>query len=153
MRIQSALSLLTLSCYWSSLVHAIDGSFSAEAVETGPDWRAARLDFIAAQATPEYEPDRPTTKADKSETNHEYIEHLLTNNSLSSKQKQQAVKDAFVFAWEGYKKYSWGADENKPVSGGIRNSRYGKNLHNAAVQCLSLSLYMKIGMDGEVRLY
>lgn len=37
--------------------------------------------------------------------------------------RQQAVKDAFLFAWNGYKKYSWGYDENKPVSNGPSNSR------------------------------
>lgn len=43
---------------------------------------------------------------------------------LSSKEKQDAVKEAFVFAWEGYKKYSWGYDENCPVSNEHRNPRY-----------------------------
>jgi hypothetical protein len=46
------------------------------------------------------------------------------SNPLSSKEKQDAVKEAFVFAWEGYKKYSWGYDENCPVSNEHRNPRY-----------------------------
>ncbi|KAG2184648.1 hypothetical protein INT43_000561 [Umbelopsis isabellina] len=126
MRIQHALSLLALTYHWTSLVHAIDGSFSAEAVETNAGWSDAELDFIFAQPTPEYEPDMLTTKADISETTNRYKGIFALDNKLvSSKQKQKAVKDAFVFAWEGYKKYSWGADENKPVSKGTENSRNG----------------------------
>jgi Glycosyl hydrolase family 47 len=47
-----------------------------------------------------------------------------SSKPLSSKDKQNAVKEAFVFAWEGYKKYSWGYDENRPVSNSYSNPRY-----------------------------
>lgn len=44
--------------------------------------------------------------------------HILTPG-----EKQQYIKDAFVFSWQGYKNYSWGYDENKPVSNTARNTR------------------------------
>ncbi|RUP45700.1 hypothetical protein BC936DRAFT_147844 [Jimgerdemannia flammicorona] len=40
-------------------------------------------------------------------------------------ERQDAVKEAFLFAWNGYKNYSWGADENRPVSNTPSNSRNG----------------------------
>ncbi|GAB5586151.1 hypothetical protein Unana1_01051 [Umbelopsis nana] len=45
--------------------------------------------------------------------------------TVSTKEKQNAVKEAFVFAWEGYKKFSWGYDENRPVSNNHNNPRNG----------------------------
>ncbi|KAG2188503.1 hypothetical protein INT44_001257, partial [Umbelopsis vinacea] len=47
------------------------------------------------------------------------------SKSLSTKDKQNAVKEEFVFAWEGYKKYSWSYDENRPVSNSYSNPRNG----------------------------
>ncbi|KAK4515747.1 uncharacterized protein ATC70_010700 [Mucor velutinosus] len=44
---------------------------------------------------------------------------------LSPKEKQQYIKDAFVFSWEGYRNYSWGYDENRPISNSARNTRNG----------------------------
>lgn len=44
-------------------------------------------------------------------------------HELTTKQKQQYVYDAFVFSWEGYKNYSWGYDENRPVQNKPRNTR------------------------------
>lgn len=43
---------------------------------------------------------------------------------LSPKEKQLYIKDAFVFSWEGYRNFSWGYDENRPVSNRPRNTRY-----------------------------
>lgn len=37
-------------------------------------------------------------------------------------QRQQAVKDAFAHAWEGYRKHAWTRDEVAPVSGAYRSS-------------------------------
>lgn len=42
---------------------------------------------------------------------------------LSPKEKQLYIKDAFVFSWEGYRNFSWGHDENRPVSNRPRNTR------------------------------
>lgn len=42
---------------------------------------------------------------------------------LSPKEKQQYIKDAFVFSWQGYRNYSWGYDENRPISNSARNTR------------------------------
>ncbi|KAI8978519.1 glycoside hydrolase [Pilobolus umbonatus] len=50
---------------------------------------------------------------------------LLDSSELSLHEKQAYIKSAFVYSWEGYKKYSWGYDENKPVSKGARNTRNG----------------------------
>ncbi|KAK6012508.1 glycosyl hydrolase family 47, partial [Ostertagia ostertagi] len=33
-------------------------------------------------------------------------------------ERQQAVVDAFKHAWKGYRKYAWGHDQLKPISGG-----------------------------------
>ncbi|KAI9487146.1 MAG: glycoside hydrolase, partial [Benjaminiella poitrasii] len=40
-------------------------------------------------------------------------------------EKQQYIKDAFVFSWQGYRNFSWGYDENKPASNVPRNTRNG----------------------------
>jgi len=32
--------------------------------------------------------------------------------------RQKAVVDAFLHAWNGYRKYAWGQDHLKPISGG-----------------------------------
>jgi hypothetical protein len=32
--------------------------------------------------------------------------------------RQKAVVDAFLHAWKGYRKYAWGQDHLKPISGG-----------------------------------
>lgn len=42
---------------------------------------------------------------------------------LTPSEKQQYIKDAFVFSWEGYRNYSWGYDENRPVTNQPRNTR------------------------------
>ncbi|KAI9276004.1 glycoside hydrolase [Sporodiniella umbellata] len=44
---------------------------------------------------------------------------------LSSQEKQRYIKEEFLFSWEGYKKNSWGFDENKPNSNSPRNTRNG----------------------------
>lgn len=38
-------------------------------------------------------------------------------HELTLYEKQQYVKEAFLFAWNGYKTFSWGYDENRPVTG------------------------------------
>ncbi|KAF4635523.1 hypothetical protein G7Y89_g2579 [Cudoniella acicularis] len=40
-------------------------------------------------------------------------------------QRQQKVKEAFVHAWEGYKKHAWLKDELKPISGGFEDPFIG----------------------------
>lgn len=42
---------------------------------------------------------------------------------LSPREKQEYIKDAFVFSWNGYRNYSWGYDENRPISNSARNTR------------------------------
>ncbi|VDO72951.1 unnamed protein product [Haemonchus placei] len=41
--------------------------------------------------------------------------HLLLG---PTNDRQKAVVDAFKHAWEGYRKYAWGHDQLKPISGG-----------------------------------
>lgn len=48
---------------------------------------------------------------------------LPSANELTNQEKQNAVKEAFLFAWEGYRTYSWGFDENRPVSNTPLTSR------------------------------
>lgn len=50
-------------------------------------------------------------------------EHLPGPHEISLREKQQAVKDAFMFAWDGYRTFSWGSDENQPVTNGPVNTR------------------------------
>ncbi|ORX50997.1 glycoside hydrolase [Hesseltinella vesiculosa] len=54
-----------------------------------------------------------------------YRSPLPFAHELTNQEKQQAVKDAFVFAWEGYRKHSWGYDENRPVTNQPVNTRNG----------------------------
>ncbi|CAO3586854.1 unnamed protein product [Absidia cylindrospora] len=54
-----------------------------------------------------------------------FQEPLPAANELTNEEKQQAVKEAFVFAWQGYKNYSWGFDENRPVTNTPVNTRNG----------------------------
>jgi mannosyl-oligosaccharide alpha-1,2-mannosidase len=44
-------------------------------------------------------------------------------HELSTKEKQDYIKQAFVFSWQGYKNYSWGFDENRPNKNKPRNTR------------------------------
>jgi mannosyl-oligosaccharide alpha-1,2-mannosidase len=46
-------------------------------------------------------------------------------DTWSNAKKQQHIKSSFQFAWEGYKKYSWGYDENRPVTNAWQNTRNG----------------------------
>ncbi|KAI8888018.1 glycoside hydrolase family 47 protein [Backusella circina FSU 941] len=46
-------------------------------------------------------------------------------DTWSNAQKQQHIKSSFQFAWEGYKNYSWGYDENRPVTNAWQNTRNG----------------------------
>ncbi|CAO3650173.1 unnamed protein product [Cunninghamella blakesleeana] len=50
---------------------------------------------------------------------------LPDSNELTNKQKQDLVKEAFLFAWNGYHKHSWGYDENRPVTNEPLNTRNG----------------------------
>ncbi|OAL22768.1 hypothetical protein AYO20_11117 [Fonsecaea nubica] len=45
-----------------------------------------------------------------------------THAKATQERRRDAVKEAFVHAWNGYKKYAWGQDEVAPVSGAFRSS-------------------------------
>eukprot|EP01118_Nematostelium_gracile_P013748 TRINITY_DN5228_c0_g1_i1.p1 TRINITY_DN5228_c0_g1~~TRINITY_DN5228_c0_g1_i1.p1 ORF type:complete len:557 (+),score=113.11 TRINITY_DN5228_c0_g1_i1:81-1751(+) len=49
------------------------------------------------------------------------VAKLREDGILADKQKQEAVKEAFLFSWNSYKNSAaWGHDELKPKSGGIQ---------------------------------
>ncbi|KAG9239469.1 glycoside hydrolase [Amylocarpus encephaloides] len=59
-----------------------------------------------------------------------------------NKQRADAVKDAFTYAWDGYYKYAFPNDELHPISNGFSNSRNGWGA--SAVDALSTALLMQI---------
>jgi mannosyl-oligosaccharide alpha-1,2-mannosidase len=44
------------------------------------------------------------------------------NNKQERRQRQAAVREAFVHSWEGYKKHAWLQDEVTPLTAGYKNS-------------------------------
>lgn len=63
---------------------------------------------------------------------------------LSPKEKQQYIKDAFVFSWEGYRNYSWGYDENRPISNSARNTRYDLSIQGHNPHPLNTCVYIEM---------
>lgn len=61
-------------------------------------------------------------------------------------ERQQAVVDAFMHAWTGYKKYAWGHDHLKPISKGAQNW-FGLGL--TLVDSLDTMLIMNLGQEFE----
>ncbi|KAL1953346.1 hypothetical protein VTO42DRAFT_3000 [Malbranchea cinnamomea] len=59
-----------------------------------------------------------------------------------SRQRAEAVRDAFLFAWDGYYKYAFPNDELHPVDNGSGNSRNGWGA--SAVDALSTALIMEL---------
>ncbi|KAG2220958.1 hypothetical protein INT45_006491 [Circinella minor] len=73
---------------------------------------------------------RPTPIVDENIAPVEYYpsrmnEKLPDAHQLTLTEKQQYIKDAMVFAWDGYRTFSWGSDENRPVSNRPVNTRNG----------------------------
>ncbi|KAI7847753.1 glycoside hydrolase [Circinella umbellata] len=73
---------------------------------------------------------RPTPIVDENIAPVEYYpsrmnEKLPDAHQLTLAEKQHYIKDAMVFAWDGYRTYSWGSDENRPVSNRPVNTRNG----------------------------
>lgn len=46
-------------------------------------------------------------------------------DELTTEEKQRYIKEEFLFSWKGYTKYSWGSDENSPITNIPRNTRNG----------------------------
>jgi mannosyl-oligosaccharide alpha-1,2-mannosidase len=44
-------------------------------------------------------------------------------NAKQQPERQNAIKDAFLHAWDGYKQYAFGHDELKPISNTPSDSR------------------------------
>ncbi|KAG0087092.1 hypothetical protein BGZ93_008753 [Podila epicladia] len=57
----------------------------------------------------------------------------------------QAVRRGFEHAWQGYRKYAWGHDEVRPVSGAVRNNFNGWG----ATLVDSLDTLLIMGLDRE----
>ncbi|KAG4430881.1 hypothetical protein IFR05_013640 [Cadophora sp. M221] len=64
------------------------------------------------------------------------------DNHTLNRERADAVKASFEFAWDGYKKYAFPNDELHPVSNGFSNSRNGWGA--SAVDALSTALVMQI---------
>ncbi|KAH6678343.1 glycoside hydrolase [Halenospora varia] len=64
------------------------------------------------------------------------------DNHALNRERADAVKDAFTFAWNGYKKYAFPHDELHPVSNGFSDSRNGWGA--SAVDAFSTALLMQI---------
>jgi ER degradation enhancer, mannosidase alpha-like 2 len=58
----------------------------------------------------------------------------------------ERVRQEFLHAWNGYKRYAWGHDELKPLSKGYRDW-YGTSLYMTAVDALDTMILM--GLDEE----
>ncbi|KAH7380823.1 glycoside hydrolase family 47 protein [Cadophora sp. MPI-SDFR-AT-0126] len=64
------------------------------------------------------------------------------DNHTLNRERADAVKASFEFAWDGYKKYAFPNDELHPVSNGFSNSRNGWGA--SAVDAFSTALVMQI---------
>ncbi|RDL42045.1 alpha-1,2-Mannosidase [Venustampulla echinocandica] len=64
------------------------------------------------------------------------------DNHTLNRERADAVKEAFTFAWDGYHKYAMGHDELHPVSNGYGDSRNGWGA--SAVDAFSTALVMQI---------
>ncbi|KAL2063044.1 hypothetical protein VTL71DRAFT_6116 [Oculimacula yallundae] len=64
------------------------------------------------------------------------------DNHTLNRERADAVKDSFKFAWNGYKKFAFPNDELRPVSNGFSNSRNGWGA--SAVDAFSTALIMQI---------
>jgi mannosyl-oligosaccharide alpha-1,2-mannosidase len=51
------------------------------------------------------------------------------DNQTLNRERADAVKEAFTFSWNGYKKYAFPHDELHPISNSYSDSRYGW-IHN-----------------------
>ncbi|KAF4637790.1 hypothetical protein G7Y89_g289 [Cudoniella acicularis] len=74
-------------------------------------------------------------------------EHLQSRQSrrddhVLNRQRADAVKEAFTFAWNGYKKYAFPHDELHPISNGYSDSRNGWGA--SAVDAFSTACVMQI---------
>lgn len=85
-------------------------------IETPVKWRTIPQRYPLSSITPLPTGETvPIPKIQHSfgvETSHEKDQRL---------QRQKAVKEAFLYTWQGYKKHAWLQDEVAPVSGGFKN--------------------------------
>ncbi|ORY94054.1 glycoside hydrolase [Syncephalastrum racemosum] len=99
---------------------------------------SAIIPFILFQAA---EASSPSQAAFDLTNGHRVASHLRQENTsyypsrvqpplpgaheLSLAQKREHVREAFDFAWQGYKSFAWGKDENRPVTNQPATSRNG----------------------------
>ena len=67
------------------------------------------------------------------------------HNKAERKQRQEAVKKAFLHSWQGYKQQAWLQDEVTPVTGGFKNG-FGQR---AATLVDSLDTLFIMGLEEE----
>lgn len=77
-----------------------------------------------------------------------FLTALVVFISGPQNDKQKAVVEAFKHAWKGYKKYAWGHDHLKPITGSY-NDWFDLGL--TIVDSLSTALIMGLD-DGKLHL-
>ena len=77
--------------------------------------------------------------------------HVPKRDDDNDHHKANAIRDAFQFAWNGYKKHAFPHDELHPVSNGYGDSRYGRVLGSLVLSewLLTGIFCMKTEMAGE----
>lgn len=101
------------------------------------DINALKKDYLVRQLTV-VETAKPTTSAKQSVMEEPQVINgvgeFMDNNQIAvppnilpmkfegpTNERQRAVVGAFKHAWEGYKKFAWGHDHLRPVSGGYQD--------------------------------
>lgn len=65
-----------------------------------------------------------------------------TSPSTAASDRQDAVKEAFTFAWDGYYKYAFPHDELHPVANSYSDSRYPEQIPYGDPQANSLQKWV-----------
>lgn len=108
---------------------------------------AIRLDQITERfPVTEYIP-LPTSSAKIPRIQHTFPEETRRERKARLK-KRDAVKEAFLHSWNGYKDYAWMRDEVKPRTGGYQDTFNGWG----ATLVDSLDALVIMGLDDELQL-
>ncbi|KAL2019748.1 hypothetical protein VTK56DRAFT_9192 [Thermocarpiscus australiensis] len=116
----AAVFLVVLLVLKPSQLHLQFGSISA--IGGGPQVRFQASSFDWKTVPQRHPPSsiRPLPTAAVLYEALDRVQHDFTGyvHDAATKQRQQAVRDAFIRSWESYKKHAWLQDELAPVSGG-----------------------------------
>lgn len=110
----------------------------------GPlDWRKIPIHFPVTSPIP------LPTEAPLSLPRIQHVFGVETEHNKAERlQRLAAVKETFLYTWNGYKKYAWMQDEITPVTGGYRNP-FGQR---AATLVDALDTLIIMELDEEVQL-